>query len=124
MQQLSYKIIKKPDVVPQGKWLIWMKKRGIIRTVKNSLQGRQVVSRTEIRNLVQMAFEDLDSWFSLTEEYTLFINGVGTESKTLKKFADKHKLSVQLSVVFMQEDLNHVKKTEVTEMEWSTTAWN
>lgn len=60
-QQLSCKIIKKPDMVPQRKLLIWMKKRGIIRTVKNSLQGRQVVSRTEISSLVQMAFEDLDS---------------------------------------------------------------
>lgn len=48
-------------MVPQRKLLIWMKKRGIIRTVKNSLQGRQVVSRTEISSLVQMAFEDLDS---------------------------------------------------------------
>lgn len=49
-------------MVPQRKLLIWMKKRGIVRTVKNSLQGRQqVVSRTEITSVVQMTFEDLQS---------------------------------------------------------------
>lgn len=48
--------------MPQRKLLIWMKKRGIVRTVKNSLQGRrQVVSRTEITRVVQMAFKDLES---------------------------------------------------------------
>lgn len=54
--------LKKPDIVPQGKLLIWMKKRGIVRTVKNALQGRrQVVSRREITSVVQMTFKDLDS---------------------------------------------------------------
>lgn len=60
-------------MVPQRKLLIWMKKRGIVRTVKNSLQGRQqVVSRTEITSVVQMTFEDLHSSVSLIHEYLPF----------------------------------------------------
>lgn len=56
--------------MPQRKLLIWMKKRGIVRTVKDSLQGRQqVVSRTEITSVVQMTFKDLHSSVSLIHEY-------------------------------------------------------
>ena len=82
-----------------------MKERGIVRTAKNSLQDRQqVVSRTEITSVVQMTFKDLDSRI-----LTLFINELSTKSKTLINLADKHELSIQLSVVFMKEYLDHMK---------------
>lgn len=44
----SIRALKNPGMLPQRKLLIWMKKRGIVRTLKNLLQSRpQVVSRTD-----------------------------------------------------------------------------